>query len=399
MAARCVIGAMVTNVHGQPIPSPIVTRSGAQPIFNEETALVAHGAPAGWHYGASRCHYMFMDQGWTSSSPPTRQAISGSSTADFENDRLPVVSTKISGSTWAQVAAGNADSIINTRGAEIAQWQDDHRGLGKWGATFVWSYHHEPNGQNEIDAGNGSNLATLASNWRAATQHVYDLWVAQGVTIWDGESDWTTNTEGLILAINLVDGAASNASLNAPGKGVFWGPANGAGAGDTWMDQHMVMFTTDPYPLTVMRPLSELVTTSVSGFPSIRTWSNAKKTYQESQGRPFLQGIFETGTRQVAQYTGGVSSQWTATGLAATEANWIINMRNYIRDTWTDLNLLCYWDDNATGWYEIDRTLAAFNAAATTFSDPAAYNDALAPIPGGFIPPTTASAGVGAILG
>lgn len=388
MAGRCVIGAMVTNDAcandtNTCIPSPIVNRSGASAITNEEAALVANGAPAGWHYGASRCHYMFMNQAWTSTSTPLRQPISGTSQGDFENNRLPVVTTKAtSGVSWLQVAAGNDDANIIARGNEIKAWQDAHRGAGKWGATFVWSFHHEPNSAGEITT--AGSLSQAGANYIAATRHIYDIWVARGVTIWQGQSDWTTTQEGMILAINLIDGHAANQD-NQNSKQYFWGPATGAGAGNAWMDDHCIMFAYDPYPVASFLPLSDLVTQTFAGTP-VKTWGANKRAYQEGRGMPFMEGIFETGIRQTYQYS-TIGNAWLPAYGAANPSNWIINMRNYIRDSWPTLNLLCWWDDSATGHYEIDRTPAEFATAVTIFQDQTTFASALTPLPTGGPPP------------
>jgi hypothetical protein len=369
-------------------PSPssaIVNRSASGGAINSEESLIAAGAPApGWNYGANRGHYLFLDEAWTVANNDTKNAISGTSTADFENDRLPVITHKSGGSTWAQVAAGAEDALITARGNEIVTYQNAHRGLGKWGATFVWSFHHEPNSTTDISA-NGGTASAAAANWRAATQHIYDMWVAQGVTIWDGEADWTTYTEGLVLSVNLVDGGSGG--VTGAHKGIWWGPVNGNGAGDAWMDANCQMYATDPYALgPSFTPFSFNVNTTQGGTVDIRTWSDAKKTYQESQGRTFLQGIFETGVGiyPSSQYSNGPHASWTATGLAASEANWIIEMQDYVRDSWPTLNLLCYWDDfssTTTHNYYLDNNQDKWDAVIAAWTDTATFASSLTALP------------------
>jgi hypothetical protein len=371
---RTLIGAAVSRFPA----TPIVNRTCSDtPLWCEEQQMVTDGAPAGWHYGAGRNHYNFMNEALTVVNNESKTRISGHSRADFENNRLPIITTKSAGATWAQVAAGAEDAFIDARGAELKLWQDAHRGLGKWGATFVWTFHHEPNNDS---AAQGGTIPIAAANWRAATQRIYERWVAQGVTIWVGEEDWTTHTEGMILSVNLIDGGAAGA--RGADKGVWWGPTNGNGAGNAWMDAHCLMYATDPYPgASTFLPMSWLMETTQGGTVSIKTWSDNKHTYQNSQGRVFLPGIFETGVKILSQYTNFTHASWVATGLSPTEANWIINMRDYFRDDYPEMNVVCYWDDRAVGFYDVDSTPAKWAAVVSTFTDTAAYASGLASLP------------------
>jgi hypothetical protein len=383
--ARTQIGVMAS-----PSPSSsIVNRSASGGAINSEESLIATGSGvSGWNYGANRGHYLFLDEAWTVANNDTKNAISGTATADFENDRLPVITHKPASnnaSDWVNIANGNFDAQITARGNEIITYQNAHRGLGKWGATFVWSFHHEPNSSTDITNGGGGSVATAAANWRAATQHIYDMWVAQGVSIWDGEADWTTHTEGLVLSVNLVDGGSGG--VTGAHKGIWWGPVNGNGAGDAWMDANCKMYATDPYALgPSFTPFSFQINTTQGGTVSIKTWSDAKKAYQESQGRTFLQGIFETGVGiyPSSQYPNGPHSTWTATGRTANEAEWIDEMHDWIRDNWPTLNLVCYWDDFSsltTHNYYLDNNTAKWNAVIAAWTDSAVFASSLDALP------------------
>jgi hypothetical protein len=388
---RTLIGAMVS-------PSPVravIARNVTSPIMAEEAAIASNAGVPGWHYGASRSHYLFMDEPWSTANNDTKQAIYGNSNGDHENNRLTVATTKVDPWTWAQAGAATATvnaslySDIQQRGAELAAYQATYAGVGKWGSTFVWGPEHEGNTNAKI-ADNGGSVAAAAANWQAMAQNIYEIWVSEGVQIWQGAStggvpnnDWSTTQEGMILALCLVAGAAGGTSGANTHIAAWWGSASGTGAGNTWMDTHCQMYAPDPYnvggsPQQRMKTFEFLVET-----PDCKTWMENKKVYQESQGRSFLSGMMETGTQPASAYPGTPHQSWLDTGLAATSENYVALMRDYIRDHWQNLNLCCWWDDtsNTSGHsYEIDSTTGLYNAIYPIWTGPV-FNSSLTPLP------------------
>jgi hypothetical protein len=390
---RTLIGAMVSN---SPVRA-VIARNVTSPIMAEEAAIASSSGVSGWHYGASRCHYLFMDDPWGTIDSNTRQAIYGNSNADHENNRLTVATTKPSGGfNWAQTAAASptvnvaAYNDIVARGAEIAAYQATYAGVGKWGSTFVWSPEHEPNTTDKITA-NGGSVAAAAANWQAMAQNIYELWVAEGVQIWQGattggvpNNDWSTTQEGMIMSLCLVAGAAGGTGGANTHISAWWGSASGTGAGNTWMDSHCILYGPDPYNVGPAPDTSQRMKTFefLVETPDCKTWMDNKSVYQASQGRSFLQGMFETGTQPASAYPATPHSSWLATGLAATPENYVALMRDYIRDHWQTLNLCCWWDDTgSTGHsYEIDSTLGMYNAVYPIWTGPV-FNSSLTPLP------------------
>jgi hypothetical protein len=392
---RCLIGNSVSASPNR----AVITRSGASAIMNEETRIQTDSGISGWHFGANRMHYLFLDQPWLLSggASESKSYISGHSSGDAENNRLTVATHKLDTGdawTWAQGAAATATvnaslySNMQQRGSEIAAWQVAHAGVGKWGSTFLWSFHHEPG---DDAPGQGGSVAAGAANWIACTQNIYNIWVSEGVQIWQGSSDWTTTQEGMILSVNLTAGAAAGARDSDITS--FWGSASGSGAGNAWMDQHCLMYATDVYNVGPTPDSSQRM--KAFGFLADTTgckrWMDNKKIYQASQGRTFLSGIFETGCQSAASYPAAPHQSWIDTGLAATPENWLRNMRDYIRDDWPNLNILTYWDDTAPppghSW-ELDTTVGYWNAAVPVLTD-ATFNSSLTPLPSGVVATAT----------
>jgi hypothetical protein len=189
----------------------------------------------------------------------------------------------------------------------------------------MWTFHHEPNG-NETNPNGGPGA------WRNAMEYIVERWKDRGVTFWQGNLDASVTTqEGIMLCgPNLVAGAYSGNPYS-----VFdtWWPPNW-----TWGNQNLVASAMDGYNQGLKpgqtgtgtwRPYGEIVGDPTIGKAFYKDWSDKKRTAQNNAGRPHLQCIFETATRERNNRYTTESAAWNATGLAPTSANWLINMSNF----------------------------------------------------------------------
>jgi hypothetical protein len=326
------LGVSAANTAGA-----VVNRNcGSGYIISCEEAKVTTDSGQTFVYGADRRHYDDITDSWPPNADNVFGRLSGHATADFEKDRLPVMSSKYLGTTWAQIAAAASGTIFNnivTRGNAIKAWQDSHIGQGRFGCTFAWSFHHEPNN----DSG-GAGMAV--TDWQAATQNIVTIWQGLGVRFWTGTNDGTTTQEGIILCINLITGETSGGYQN---DWDTWWPSN-----HTWMNANMVCAAGDGYNNgSVFKPFSYM-------FQTYKSWTDAKRTSQAAAGRTFLAGIWETGCQANSFYS-STHGTWPG-GLAATKFNWFQNMADYIQTSWPLLHHMCYWDSTVVMIWTIDTT-------------------------------------------
>jgi hypothetical protein len=343
----------------------VVNRScGSGYIISCVEAQVTTDSGSAFTFGADRRHYDDITNSWPPNADNVFGRLSGHATADWEMGRLPVMSSKYAGATWAQVASAASGTIYNnivTRGNVIKAWQDAHIGLGVWGCTFAWTFHHEPNN----DSG-GAGMAV--TDWQNAIQNIVTIWQGLGVRFWTGENDGTTTSEGIILSINLITGETSGGYQN---DWPTWWPTN-----HTWMNANMVCAAGDGYNNgDVFKPLSYM-------FQTFKSWTDAKRTSQASAGKPFLAAIWETGCQADSFYTSSHST-WTATGLSRTKTNWFANMASYIQSSWPLLHHLCYWDSVVTMIWTLDTTQTDWNGFVAISHHAAFVEAGLTTLPAG----------------
>jgi hypothetical protein len=228
----------------------------------------------------------------------------------------------------------------------------------------MFSFHHEPNVN-----GNQGEAGTPAE-WRAAYEQVITRWQNRGVTLWSGSQDGETTTEGLMLCGPILVGGAYSGGNIHTNYDTFW-PTNW-----TWGNTNLVASAMDGYNQgPVWRTFQEVQ----GGHPSrqgYKSWSDAKRITQNNAGRVHFQTIWETGTKErtAAPYSSN-SAAWTATGLAATKANWIENMRDYIVSDWPDLFALTWFDSQGpNGAWLIDTSQASWDKWVEILQDPVFEN-------------------------
>lgn len=320
----------VKNYDGAGSPGTLVAASGlitSDPLYTKTNAF---------HFGGNRHHY--------GNSLETTNQVSGSEiAADFAADRLPIMSAQAD-NTWAALGAALPGSAIYTnlqnRGIEIKNWQDSHRGQGKWGATFTWALAHECNASARVSA-NGGTIPAAGANWLAAMHNIIEIWKSVGVILWDGENDFTTYTEGLMPGICLLGGRFADPNDIE----LFWPSSN------TWANQNLVFYAPDVYngsanlrywpPQTIFDP--------------IRGRCQTKAASQAALGRPFLQFLYEHACAEIEHFTSGAGGNvaegpgWNTKypGVPYTKAFWQSEAAAYLGTQWPDLAALVYWDSNA----------------------------------------------------
>jgi hypothetical protein len=314
-------------------------------------------------WGGNRGHYL-------SALETTNQT--SSLTDDFNHDRLPMIGSH-STNSWAAIGAALPGSSIYTnlqnRGVEIKNWQDAHRGQGKWGATFAWTYDHE---QNNDGAG---------ADWLAAIHNIIEIWKEAGVVLWDGENDFATYTEGLMPGICLMGGRFSDPDAIYQ----FW-PNN-----DTWANQNLVFYAPDVYNGSANLAYWPPATL----FDPMRTRMQTKRDAQALLGRPYLQFIYEHACAELPHFTngaGGNPGSWASVygSTPFTKAFWQTEAADYFENVWPDLNALVYWDSNAqlnTGQGAVgasnylDSSQGAWDAFVSTWASSPNFQNATDPLP------------------
>ena len=356
-------------------------------ISSEEAKLATDSGIPGYHYAGCRQHYFFIADQF----PETGEE---NFTNDASNNRLPICSTKVSDiGSWVDAtnaspsSTGVALTMYNNLaryGDQMATWQDGHRGVGRFGATFPWSLHHEPNDddvQNVSISGNANGVQGVL-NYQSAVENIIELWKTRGVTMWEGDNSGFTTQEGLMLGLNLITGESAGGSFSFGSGGASGSIQKTADWGVwwpntwTWGNQNMVLSAADSYnnKATITTGVFKTLEYTLTSWTN---WNDQKRTYLASIGRPFLTSVWETGTTEESLYN-SIHSSWTATGLAKTKANWFLNALDWLKElesTGRAMHHWTYWDSQVTpvatsNAYQVDTSIAAWNGWIAMATDP-----------------------------
>ncbi len=308
---------------------------------------------------------------------------------EFAHDRLPIATAQTGNVTWAQVGAALPGSstynALVTRGQELAQWQSDHRGLGKWGASFAFCLAHEVNANPRVTA-NGGNIAAAGVNWLAGMRNVVEIWKAQGVTMWVGTNNFTTTVEGCMPGVNVI---AGNPAFVGHENDIdnFW-PVNSAAANYQWANDNLIVASWDIYNGSTLLRYWPVATLS---NPS-RLNGQSRAAAAAARGRPFLQFVHEQACAEIQHFTSGagvgsgayVGQGWAATypGVTYSKALWLQQAASYYNTSWPDLAALVYWDDNAGPSPEnvIDSSQAAWDSFVVNWVNNPSFKNVSDPI-------------------
>ena len=331
--------------------------------------------PITFAWGGNRTHYL-------NNMETTNQVSGAVMTDDFNKNRLPMIGSH-STASWAAVGSaargtgGNGGSTIYQnlydRGVEIKNWQDAHRGQGKWGATFAWTYDHE---QNDDGAG---------ADWLSGMRNIIEIWKEAGVVLWDGENNFATTTEGLMPGICLKAGRFADPDDIFE----FW-PNTGTGDA-AWADQNLVFYAPDMYNGSANLAYWPPATL----FDPLRTRMQAKAASQAALGRPYLQMYYEHACAELSHFTngaGGNPGSWSSVygSTPYTKAFWMAEAADYLEEQWPDLAALVYWDVNAalnTGQGAVgatnylDSSLAAWESFVSNWANSPNFTSANDPLP------------------
>ena len=316
---------------------------------NMEDQIETDASISGYRKGVERRKYLDLN----TNVPCNDDGLGGRWLRDQAEGRMILCSQKFgSGQYWGNVASGAQDARLRVLGDQYAAYQDDVRGTNKHGANMLWVPHHEPNVN-----GNQGESGTR-EEFRAMYQHIIEVFISRGVTIWEGTQAGETTTEGLMLCGPVLVANTSGSPVSIWND---WWPTNWS-----WGNEYLVASGMDGYNQApqnggVWRTFQEVV----GGHPSkagYKSWSDAKKASQNAQGRVHFQTIWETGCREASASATAVSAPWTATGLSRTKANWMENMRDYIVASWDDLYALTWFDSQGpNGAWLTDTTQASWD--------------------------------------
>ncbi len=363
----------------------------------EAAVRARSGLPSSWHTAANRRHYYDI----TASFPPSgTSGALGNIANDITDQVLPIVTVKVGPPyTWAQMGAAATGQAIwtdaNNWAQDIADWQDLHRGIGKWGCSFALYFHHEPEGDARTAATSGATtFAQGTANWRAACEKLYAILVANGVSIWKGTNSGQTTQEGCMIGmINLTAGpfatrppsTTSDTSTEVPnGPFMFSGltAINNGFFPDNWDwgNDNITHPSCDVYNRPAQWGAAEWYYNLNFG-----SWWTRRRAFMEAR-HPWLPCILETGTEAVSAFTTFPTNRGWPIGLATTVPNWFRNMANYVNTTSFPWWLICMWDSIANYDMRIDKQLADWQCWVDEIIPHAAWLDA-PPVP----PPTISS--------
>lgn len=307
--------------------------------------------------------------------------------SDLTHNRLPMCSIQTSNSYATVGAAAVGSTIWNqllARGTEIRDWQNLHRGQGKWGSTFCFTLNHEVFSK------------VNATDWLAAMKTVINAWKTAGVIMWDGDGDTlATTTEGLIAGCCLIaeHPTAYPGHLNDIDS---YMPPN-----DTWVTDNLFLYAPDAYNgsgAARYYPPSSLYT-------NLRNKARSRKANSALRGKPFVTIIYEMACAELEHFTNGAGSTVTSSGVTYpgwtavygstpySKQFWMSEAGAWFRDNWPDLAALVYWDDNAASSPGgigatncLDSSPEAWDSFITNWVDNTTFQNASDPVPTGAPP-------------
>ncbi|MGH2595787.1 MAG: delta-60 repeat domain-containing protein [Actinomycetota bacterium] len=398
------LGGIIGDVAGPIIPRGDYAMKSEEDYFRAHYPALAAGGVWGatgfrWHH--DRRHYHFFANGFTQENNGAQGRVAN----DVLFDRLPCVSVKfprppgVPGTTatdndWFYAATCSPTvnvtqyNLVKNYGVQMAAWQASRVGVGRWGAGIQWDPHHEPNNASEQGTFGGSDVATAAA-WHAMAQRVCEIFRDDcGVRFaqMDQNGAFLPGGDGLIFMMNLTAGNQSGSSTQGEPRSTSysrWWPTNGSWP---WGDQHIMGVSTDAYNQTQPPNFAGTFHPFSWCYQPFHTYCDQRRAIQDAAGRPFLECVWETNSAEITQYGGGVSAEWTATGLPASKANWYLQLADYIKNSWPRLWMLTFFDSQGaptqTDW-KFDSSQAAVDALAVIM----ARTDVFQPYPTAVPPP------------
>jgi hypothetical protein len=334
-------------------------------------------------FGANRRYYHDLGDAW----PPDADGTTGRLNRDQLAGRLPFMSYKAT-VNWSSVTAGASDAALTTQGNDMRTWQLAHEGTNKWGATTVFYLHHEPNSSVTEGDSTATSYADAGAKWRAALEHIIELWKGLGVLIWDGT--WsggvlTTAQEGLMIGgLNLTWGESMNSVPND------WWPSSA-----TWCNDNIVAPAADAYDRRAGNTTPDGTWDGLPygftwGANAFKDWTDAKRITQAALGRPLLPCILETNTEERSSYGSQDDGHWLGNGGTnpATKSGSYMNFANWIQSDWPDLFACNFWDSQASGVpfnFRCDSTTTAWTGWKAMVEHPV-WELANSPTPPPFVP-------------
>lgn len=360
-------------------------------------AQISADAPAlaPFVYSLSRRGYGYLSNSW----PPVTDGAQGNMNRNAEAGRIAFYSHKAAdaASSWQQVINGAYDAQIDARGAQIAAWFD------AWpNYSFLWSFHHEPD--NDWSGAGYVDENAAATAWRGAFQRILTRWIAQGVPIWSGSQDGTTQSHGLIPTGPVLIAGAQNGPDPGTNPDITTGTSSVAklnrwyGTYGNWLWQNIQACGSDGYNQgPVWRSFSECV----GDYPhnefrrGFKWWANYRRDQMNADSRVLLQTWWEFATRergdQLNPYT-SESTFWTNTGHPATKAWWMAEMTDYFTNIAPDWYGVTWFDSGAganagEGW-QTDTSASSWAAWVAALQQPiyGYIGEEPPPPPAGFVP-------------
>lgn len=344
----------------------------SEAYITSRAGVLVPGYVGPFKYDIDRRHYLFFNEAF----PPNEDGARGRLVADITAGRLPIASFKMGVGSWvdganasptATGAAGTAYTNIRNRAIELRNL------LILYPNTNIMVYiHHEPNSTVNEGGGGATTYAQSGAQWRALVENIWNIFVANGVPIWEGSWDGTTfvtTTAGMMYgALNLT-----------------WGPSMNGTADDffplswTWGNQHVLFPAADSYN---RRPAgtpptgrwkafgygftwhaTDQFVNRTDGAMGIQPWAVARAA---AVGHPFYPCILETNTEERSFYANGHFS-WPAP-TPETKANWFehptLGMGAFL-SAWpasAPVFAVCTWDAIGTFDFRTDSTQAAEDA-------------------------------------